>query len=84
MFICHLALFLRNLLDLLLKAKDIDLTPQKALKKSKKVRITEISFQQSEQTFWILNKIDLDVQQIFNAAGLDSQQLLEAVGLSPP
>ena len=83
-FICHLALFLRNLLDLLLKAKDIDLTPRKALKTSKKVRITEISFQQSEQTFWILNKIDPDVQQIFDAVGLDSQQLLDAVGLSPP
>jgi transposase len=83
-FICYLALFLRNLLDLLLKAKDIDLTPRKALKKSKTVRITEISFQQSEQTFWVLNKIDPEVQQIFDAVGLDSQQLLDAVGLSPP
>lgn len=83
-FICYLALFLRNLLDLLLKAKDIDLTPQKALKKSKKVRITQISFQQSDQTFWALNKIDPEIQQIFDAVGLDSQQLLSAAGLSPP
>ena len=83
-FICHIALFLRNLLDLLLKAEDIEMTPQKALRKSRKVRITEISFQQSEQTFWILNKIDPDVQKIFDAVGLDSQQLLYAAGLSPP
>lgn len=83
-FICHLALFLRNLLDLLLKARQIDLTPQKALKKSKKVRITEVTFQDQDQNFWILNKVDPEVQQIFDAVGLDPQQLLASAGLSPP
>lgn len=83
-FICHIALFLRNLLHLLLKAKDIDLTPQKALKQSKKVRITQISFQESEQSFWTLNKIDPEIQKIFDAIGLNPQQLLTNSGLSPP
>lgn len=83
-FICHMALFLRNLLALLLKAKDIDLTPQKALKQSKKVRITQISFQESEQPFWVLNKVDPEVQKIFDAVGLNPKQLLTAAGLSPP
>lgn len=83
-FICHIALFLRNLLDLLLKAKDIDLTPQKALKQSKKVRITQISFPEAEQTFWILNKVDPEVQKIFDAVGLNPHQLLATSGLSPP
>lgn len=83
-FICHIALFLRNLLALLLAAKDIDLTPQKALKQSKKVRITQIAFQEPEQTFWSLNKIDPEVQKIFDAVGLNPHQLLYAAGLSPP
>ena len=83
-FICYLALFLRNLLDLILKAKDIDLTPNKALKKAKKIRITEVYFQDSEYTFWILNHIDPEVRKIFDAVGFNPQQLLEAAGLSPP
>jgi transposase len=83
-FICHIALFLRNLLALMLKAKDIDLTPQKALKQAKKVHITQISFQEEEHTFWMLNKIDPDIQKIFDAIGLNPLQLLTAAGLSPP
>jgi len=83
-FICHLALFLRNLLDLLLKAKDIDLTPQKALKKVKEVHITKVYFQETKQTFWILNQIDPEVQKIFDAVKFKPQQLLATAGLSPP
>jgi transposase len=83
-FICHLALFLRNLLDLLLKAKDIDLTPQKALKRVKEVHITKIYFQKTKQTFWILNQVDPEVQKIFDAVALNPHELLAAAGLSPP
>lgn len=83
-FICHLALFLRNLLALLLKAKDIDLTPQKALKKVKEVHITKIRFQKTKQPFWILNQVDSEVQKIFDAMEFNPQQLLDAAGLSPP
>ena len=83
-FICHLALFLRNLLNLLLKAKAIELTPQKALKTVKQLRITEVYFPQSGKLFWSLNQIDPEVQQIFDAVGLDPQQLLKTSGLSPP
>ena len=83
-FICHLALFLRNLLALLLKVKDIDLTPQKALKKVKEVHITKIHFQKTKQPFWILNQIDPEIQKIFDAVEFKPQQLLTAAGLSPP
>ena len=83
-FICHLALFLRNLLDLLLKAKDIDLTPQKALKKVKAVHVTKVYFQKANQTFWILNQVDPEAQKIFDAVELNPHQLLAAAGLSPP
>ena len=83
-FICHLALLLRNLLHLLLQAKAIALTPQKALKMAKQVRITEVYFPQINQLFWNLNQIDPEVQEIFAAVGLDPQQLLKANGLSPP
>ena len=83
-FICHLALFLRNLLNLLLQAQEIDLTPQKALKTVKRVRITEVYFPQTDQLFWILNQIDPEIQQIFDAVGLNTQHLLETTGLSPP
>ena len=83
-FICYLALFLRNLLDLILKAKDIDPTPNKALKKAKKIRITEVYFQDSEYTFWIPNHIDPEVQKIFDAVGFNPQQILKSAGLSPP
>ena len=83
-FICHLALFLRNLLALLLKAKDIDLTPQKALKKVKEVHITKMHFQKIKQPFWILNQIDPEIQKIFDAVEFKPLQLLAAAGLSPP
>ena len=83
-FICHLALFLRNLLNLVLQAKDIELTPHKALKAVKKVRITEVYFPQIGRLFWVLNHIDPEVQQIFDAVGLNPQQLLKTTGLSPP
>lgn len=83
-FLCHLALCLRNLLKLLLQAKDLDLTPQKALKTVKQLRITEVYFPQSGQRFWSLNQIDPQVQEIFAAVGLDPQQLLKTSGLSPP
>ena len=83
-FICHLALFLRNLLDLLLKVKDVALTPQKALKKAKEVHITKVYFQQTKQTFWTLNQIDPEIQKIFDAVKLKPQQLLADAGLSPP
>lgn len=83
-FICHLALFLRNLLDLLLKTTDIDLTPQKALKKVKAVHITKVYFQKTNQTFWILNQVDPEAQKIFNAVALNPHELLAAAGLSPP
>ncbi len=83
-FICHLALLLRNLLNLLLEIQDLDLTPQKALKTVKRVRITEVYFPQTGQLFWILNQIDPEVQLIFDAVGLHPQHLLESTGLSPP
>ena len=83
-FICHLALFLRNLLAFLLKAKDIDLTPQKALKKIKEVHITKIHFQGTQQTFWILNQVDPEIQNIFDSVEFKPQQLIAAAGLSPP
>lgn len=83
-FICHLALCLRNLLKLLLSAKELPLTPQKALKTVKQLRITEVYFPQSGQLFWSLNQIDPQVQEIFAAVGLDPQQLLKTSGLSPP
>lgn len=83
-FICHLALFLRNLLALLLKAKDINLTPQKALKKAKEVHITKIHFQKIKQPFWILNQVDPEIQKIFDAVEFKPQQRLAAAGLSPP
>lgn len=83
-FLCHLALCLRNLLKLLLQAKELDLTPQKALKTVKQLRITEVYFPQSGQLFWSLNQIDPQVQEIFAAVGLDPQQLLKTSGLSPP
>lgn len=83
-FICHLALFLRNLLNLLLQIQDLEHTPQKALKMAKKVRLTEVYFPQTGQLFWILNQIDPEVQKIFDAVGLHPQHLLETTGLSPP
>ena len=83
-FICHLALLLRNLLNLLLEIQEIDLTPQKALKTVKRVRITEVYFPQIGKLFWILNQIDPEVQHIFDAVGLNPQDLLESTGLSPP
>lgn len=83
-FICHLALFLRNLLQLLLQAKGIKLTPQKALKTVKPVHLTEVYFPPIGKCFWILNQIDPEVQQIFDAVGLNPRHLLEATGLSPP
>ena len=83
-FICHLALLLRNLLNLLLQAQEIDLTPQKALKTVKRVRITAVYFPQIGKRFWILNQIDPEVQHIFDAVGLNPQNLLETTGLSPP
>ena len=83
-FICHLALFLRNLLKLLLQAKEIELTPQKALKTVKPLRITEVYFPQIGKLFWILNQIDPEVQNIFDAVQLNPHQLLETSGLSPP
>jgi len=83
-FLCHLALLLRNLLNLLLQIQEIDLTPQKALKTVKRVRITEVYFPQTGQLFWVLNQIDPEVQHIFDAVGLNPQHLLESTGLSPP
>jgi transposase len=83
-FICHLALCLRNLLKLLLQAKEIELTPQKALKTVKQLRITEVHFPQIGKLFWSLNQIDPEVQEIFAAVGLVPQQLLKTSGLSPP
>ena len=83
-FIYHLALFLRNLLALLLKAKDIDLTPQKALKKVKEVHITKIRLQKTKHPFWILNQVDPEIQKIFDAVEFKPQQRLAAAGLSPP
>ena len=83
-FICHLALLLRNLLKLLLQAQDLDLTPQKALKTVKPVRITEVYFPQIGKLFWILNQLDPEVQKIFAAVEFDPHQLLKTSGLSPP
>jgi transposase len=83
-FICHLALLLRNLLNLLLQIQEIDLTPQKALKTVKRLHLTEVYFPQNGQLFWLLNQIDPEVQQIFDAVGLNPQHLLESTGLSPP
>lgn len=83
-FICHLALLLRNLLKLLLHAKNLELTPQKALKTVKPLRITEVYFPQMGKLFWMLNHIDPEVQEIFDAVELDPHQLLKTSGLSPP
>lgn len=83
-FICHLALFLRQLLSLLLQAQGIELTPQKALKTVKPVHITEVYFPQMGKLFWVLNHIDPEVLKIFDAVQLDPHQLLETSGLSPP
>jgi hypothetical protein len=74
---------LRNLLKRLLQAKELELTPQKALKTVKQLRITEVYFPQSGQLFWNLNQIDPEVQEIFAAVGLDPQQLLKT-SVSPP
>ena len=83
-FICHLALFLRQLLGLLLHAQGIELTPQRALKTLKPVHITEVYFPQIGKLFWVLNHIEPEIQKIFDAVQLDPHQLLETSGLSPP
>ena len=83
-FICYLALLLRQLLNLLLKAKNLDLTPQKALKTLKPLRITEVYFPQVGKLLWLLNQVDPEVQKIFDAVELDPHQLLKTSGLSPP
>jgi transposase len=83
-FICHLALFLRQLLGLLLHAQGLELTPQRALKTLKPIHITEVYFPQIGKLFWILNHIDPEIQKIFDAVQLDPHQLLETSGLSPP
>jgi len=83
-FICHLALFLRQLLGLLLHAQGIELTPQRALKTVKPLHITEVYFPSVGKLFWVLNHIDPEIQKIFVAVQLDPNQLLETSGLSPP
>ena len=75
---------LRNLLKLLLQTNDLEVTPQKALKTVKQLRITEVYFPLIGTLFWSLNQIDPEVQEIFTAVGLDPQQLLKTSGLSPP
>lgn len=72
-FICVLAFFLRSLLHFLLQRAQILLTPERALRLVRKVRLTKLVVKEQNMEIFRLTEVDAQCQEIF-----------QAVGFSPP
>ncbi len=83
-FICQLALLLRRVLKMLLKLSGIQMTPRRALRQVKSVRIVKKTLSGISKSFWQVNQIPEEVQRIFDAVGLELQQLLRNLQLPLP
>jgi len=83
-FICQLALLLRRVLKMLLKLSGIQMTPRRALRQVKSVRIVKKTLSGISKSLWQVNQIPEEIQRIFDAVGLELQQLLRNLQLPLP